>query len=188
MVAGKVTYTERRRVMKIRVVLAAVVLGLAVVTVTLAQQQAGDAVKRYQDRRPGLRPGPTMTLRDQVAKLRAEVELLELEHDVDRAHLSDLLKEQRHSDSIAERTAKAKEGVNNAITMAASIGKLDEIKKEFGDEKAMQSLAEKELKELAERGRTDIERKKKAFLSQATELNGKRLALAELEKQLASVK
>lgn len=175
--------------MRIRVVITVVVLGLAVVTMTLARQQTGNAPKHNQEQRnekpqPGL--GAAAALRAQVAKLRAEVELLELEHEVDRAHLLDLLKEQRHSDS--ERAAKVREEVGNLKTMAVSIGKLDEFQKEFGDEKTLQSQVEKEMKEQAERGRADSDRKKKAFVSQATELNEKRLALAELEKQLANVK
>jgi hypothetical protein len=189
--AGEVACTVRRRVMGMRVILAVVVLGLAVVTVTLAGQQTGDSTKRDQEQRDGqAQPGlsTATALRTQVARLRAEVELLELEHEVGRALLLDLLKEQGHTDSDSQRAVKAKEAVSQLRTMAAFMGKLDEFQEQFGDEKAMQSQAQEEMKTQAESNRAANDRRKKAFVRQAIELNEKRFALADLEKQLANVK
>jgi hypothetical protein len=173
--------------MRIRVVLAGVVLGLAVVTLTLAQQQTSDAPR--QDKRkpngtaqPGV--GAVAALRTQVAQLRAEVELLELEHEADKALLFDLLKELGRVDSPAQ----ARDELNKVTIALANTGYLDEITKKSGDEKAMRSRLEKDLKDLVETHRADSNRMKKAFVLQATELNEKKFALAELEKQLANVK
>jgi chemotaxis response regulator CheB len=164
---------------------------LAVVGVTLARQQPGDPAKHNQKQREGQAQSVLETsaaLRSQVAKLRAEVELLELEHEVDKAILFEALKKQGHSDSSVERTTKAREAVNRLTMEAASWGKLDEFKKEFGDEKGLESEIEKDLKEQAERDRSDNDRKRKTFIREATELNEKRLTLVELERQIANVK
>ena len=86
--------------MKTRVIAGAIILGLGVVTFVLAQQVTGQAP---------LRPGPAdapaprssdkprddrSELHAAVARLRAEVELLQLEHDLARDRLSALMKQQ----------------------------------------------------------------------------------------------
>ncbi len=81
--------------MRSRSTLAAVVLGLAVAGVTMAQQQPGDS---SPGRGQGNGPVPAALenarqLRAQVAELRAEVELGEIQHDVDKAMLSEMMKE-----------------------------------------------------------------------------------------------
>jgi hypothetical protein len=185
----EVARTVRRRIMGMRVILAVFLLGLAVVMATFAGQTG--STRRNQQQPDGkAQPGLAIAtaLRSQVAKLRAEVELLELEHKAERAVLMDLLKEQGRSDSDASRAVKASEAIGQLRILAASMGKLDQFEKESGDEKAMQSKAEEELKTRAESNRIANDRKKQVFLRQAIELNEKRLALAELEKQLANVK
>jgi hypothetical protein len=172
--------------MRIRVTLAVFALSLAVVTVTLARQQPGVPAKQNQDERDGQAHAGLQTaaaLRSQVAKLRAQVELMEIEHEVDRTLLFEALKAQG-LDPAGKLAAEGKEQASQMTLMAASMGKLTDFKKKFGDDKAIQSQIEKEAQELAEVHRTANARKKEAFLRQTTELNEKRLALAELEKQL----
>jgi hypothetical protein len=165
--------------MRKRIISAAVVLGLGMVGIALAQQ-AGQQPKDHVSEREKLRA--------QVAKLRAEVELLDLEHQADKAVVVSVLKEERDSESESGRVDKAREAVSEATMMAASLGKLEEFKKEFGDEKAMQASAEKELKEKAESNRAEGQLKKQVFVRRATELAEKRLELAEVEKQYNEAK
>ncbi len=159
--------------MRMRTMLAAVVFGLGIVGIALAQQ-AGPQPKDHSSERA--------KLRGQVARLRADVELLDLEHEADKAVVVSVLKEERDSESESGRVAKAKEAVSEAALMAASMGKLEEFQKEFGDEKALQARAEKELKEKAESIRAEGQLKKQTFVRRATELAEKRLELAEVEK------
>jgi hypothetical protein len=165
--------------MRKRIISAAVVLGLGIGGISLAQQ-AGQQPKDQVSERAKLRA--------QVAKLQAEVELLDLEHQADKDVVVSVLKEERDFESESSRFAKAREAVGEATMMAASVGKLEEFKKEFGDEKAMQARMEKELKEKAESIRAEGQLKKQAFVRQATELAEKRLALAEVEKQYNDAK
>ena len=90
-----------------------------------------------------------------MAKLRAEVELLELEHEANKTDLLKALKGQRHADSAAEQAVKATEKAVATMMAAARTGQLDEIKKQFGDEEGIQRLAEKEVKEQAERSQIE---------------------------------
>jgi len=176
--------------MRIRVVVAVFALSLAVAAVALARQQTGTPAKQNQEERDSkAQAGPQAApaLRSRVAKLRAEVELLEIEHEVDRTLLFEALKSQGLNPA-AKLTAEGMEQVTQLTMIAARMGKLAELKEKFGDDKAIQSQIEKEARELAESDRIANERKKKAFVSQTTELNERRLALAELEKQLVNAR
>ena len=165
--------------MRKRIISAAVVLALGIVGIALAQQP-GPQPKDHASERAKLRA--------QVAKLRADVELLDLEHEADKAVVVSVLREERDYESESARVDKAKEAVSEANMTAASLGKLREFQKEFGDEKAMQAQAEKELKEKAERIRVEGQLKKQAFVRRAAELAEKRLELAEVEKQYNEAK
>ncbi len=172
--------------MRIRVTLAVFALSLAVVTVTLARQQSGVPSKENQQERIGKAEGGRQTaaaLRSHVAKLRAEVELLEIEHDANKALLLQSLKDQG-LDPAAKLAAEGTKQATDMQMFAARMGKLTEFKNEVGDDKAIQSQIEKGAQELAASQSAIIERAKKVFVSQTTELNEKRLELAELEKQL----
>jgi hypothetical protein len=84
--ADEVTRAERRWVMRLPVTLAAVVLGLAIATVALARQQAGDSPKSDQRQGDGQARAGLETikqLRGRVGHLRAEVETREVEHEAD---------------------------------------------------------------------------------------------------------
>src|SRR5436305_15285160 len=72
--------------MRIRITMAAALLALGFATITAASQ--GAEVKKEQapaDSKAALRP--------KLARLRAEVELMQLEHDVEVAMLKDLIKD-----------------------------------------------------------------------------------------------
>jgi hypothetical protein len=177
--------------MGIRVILVAGVLGLTVVTVTLARQQPGDPAKLDQklpDGQPQAGLATAAALRAQVATLRAQVELLELEHEVNKTVLLEALKVQRQAGSEAERAAMATE-MTSALLRAARLGKtFDDFRQQFGDENGMQREAEKAVKEQADKDRADNDGKKKEFVRQATELHEKKFALVDLEKQLGNLK
>jgi hypothetical protein len=56
------------------------------------------------------------------------------------------------------------------------------------DETGVQREAEREVKKEVEEGHAENDHKKEAFVKQGTELNQKKSALAELEKQLLGIK
>src|SRR3954447_5054728 len=88
--AGEVTRAERRRIMRLQVILATAVLGLIVATVTAARQQATDSPKGEQqqrDEQAQAGPKTVKLLRTQVAHYRTEVEMREIEHESLRAVL-----------------------------------------------------------------------------------------------------
>ena len=177
--------------MRMRAILILGFLSLTVATVTLARQQPGNLAKPDQKHegehhQPGI--ASVAALRAQVAKLRAEVELLELEHEASKTDLLEALKGQRHADSASEQAAKATEKAYATMMTAAYAGKLDEIKKLLGDEEGIQRAAEREVKEQAERGQGENDRKKKAFVRLAAELHEKEFSLADLEGQLSNAK
>ena len=116
------------------------------------------------------------------------MELLELEHDVNKTVLLEALKEQWHGDSETEQADKTTEKAVTTMMYAARYGKLDELKQELGDEKGIQREAEKEVKQEAEKRHAENDRKKKEFVRRATELHEKRFALVDLEKQLGNLK
>src|SRR3954469_18872095 len=115
--------------MRLRVTLAVVVLGLSVATMTLAQPQAGDSLKGVDK--------TLMQRRDEVAQLRAEVEYREIEHDVDKVFLVEVLKEAKRAvwqQALAEGTPEArdpavlaeKKGRNNQFRAS-----VDEMRRSF---------------------------------------------------------
>ncbi|GAC1468001.1 MAG: hypothetical protein NVSMB9_10200 [Isosphaeraceae bacterium] len=167
--------------MRKRIITAAVILGLGVVGVTLAQQNGEQPA--HIGEAPKNQAPDKAKLRAQVAKLRAEVEVLELEHEADKEVLVALLKEERNSESESGRADQARQDVSEATMLAARLGSLEEFRKEVGDEKALQAEAEKELKQKAEHVRAEGDRKKQAFVKRAAELSEKRLELAEAEKR-----
>lgn len=172
-----------------QVIVAAVVTVLAGVAVTLAQQQPNDSAKHIQGQRDGRAKsdiGTDAALRSRVAELLAEVELLELEHQVDKELLLEALRAQGHSDSPVERAAKASDLANQLMLMAANSGKLDDIRKEFGDNNEVQKRLEKELRCNSELHRSYTNKNKENFKVKSRELNSKRITLRGLEQLLHS--
>jgi hypothetical protein len=160
--AGEVTGAERRWVMRLPVTLAAVVLGLSVATVTLARQQAGGSSEGGQGLRDGQAQADAGTirhLRAEAARLRAEVEVREIEHEADKAVLLVMLKEAKQALWKQDAVARTVEVQDDAVR------------------------ANKQRARLAELLR-DAEKMRDAFRRQAVGLHEMRFALADLEERL----
>jgi hypothetical protein len=159
--------------MRMRIVSAAVVLGLGIVGIALAQQ-AGE--------RPKDQSSDRTKLRAQVIKLRAEIDLLELEHDALKAEVLELMKEIRDNESegpenVLERTL----GIMS-VTDRELMKHLPDLMKKEGEKKFTEELMgtiKKTMVEFNAKG----ERQKKDYVKQAEELAGKRLDLAEVERR-----
>jgi hypothetical protein len=140
-------------------------VGLAIVlaggVATFAQQEKVEVVK--DQAKPHI---PYMeTLRKKIINLRAEVELLQLEHDADRSTLLDALK--------AVGQAEIMSGMfqpGSTLVGAAENDNLPTLKI-VTDRKALEAM------------QAYIDRKKKAFLQQAMELNEKKIGLEYIEKR-----
>ena len=156
--AGEVTGGERRWVMRLRVTLAVVVLGLIIATVTLARQQTGDPPKRGQ---PQADLETIKRLREEVAQCRADLEVQEVEQEAQKAVLLVILKDvqlaewkgiQQAEESLAKRIAA-------------------------GDKDAVDRV----------RKRQEIQaiNLQNEFKRQAARIHMKKFELADLEKQLA---
>jgi hypothetical protein len=195
--------------MRMRPIAAAVVLGLGIVGIALAQQA---------NQQPGQPAATRAKLRSRIVKLRAELDLLQLEHDTDRADLLDDMRTQRQKDNLLtldslETLATAREPMKMPKSEAdwEAIGK----RVESGDQDAMQLLAVYEraasvlqasgkvLKEeetlkaaeaaakeflekkakLGESLRSRVDRNKQDYARQAASLAEKRLDLEDLERQ-----
>ena len=190
--------------MRIRVMSAAVVLTVAIVGIALAQQTGGKQPMAQASERPKLRGA--------VVKLQVEIELLQLEHDVAREMLLDLMRTASKSDTLelalsmmgmpkmqGSATVPKTEGEMSSLQVKAMMGdqkavwtlkKLDEIaeraEKTGQDREKAMAAAAKELAKMPKDGdpvRNQLEIKRKDFARQATELAEKRLELAEVEKR-----
>lgn len=147
-------------------------VGLGLVGITLAQPSGGQT--RDQDDK--------VTLRGQVARLRAEVELLQTEHDVDRDLLKKLMHDVKNLEGLA--SVKASEELKSMPAQAPP-----EVLQglPFGEAvaKRLQEDAKAEdavMDATAKLTRTLLDRLKKEFVKKTVDLNEKRLELAEVEK------
>jgi len=151
--------------MKVLTISAALVLGLGLAGITLAQQGAGGEPRNGR-----------ATVRHRVANLRAEVELLQLEHDVD----IDLLKK-----GVTE--VKNLEGVE--LVRGPMKREMDDLKKRVGvpahdagdDDLNKMSLIDEATAKMV---RPVVDGLKKEFVRKAVELNVKKLELVDLERSL----
>jgi hypothetical protein len=192
-----------------RIIAAAVVLGIGMAGIALAQVN-GQEPKRQSSE--------WAKLRAQVVKLQVEIELLQLEHDADRTVLLDLLQTARKNDLIpvalaihgrvdvrdsntAPKTAeewnaletRAMMGDEKAHEMYMKVSEAVEKAEKKGEDVQEAMLAAwKELSDQrAKKGdplQNHIDRKKKEFSRQAAELAEKRLELADVEKRLNEAK
>ncbi len=171
--------------MRLRIISAAVVIGLGIVGIALAQQG---------DRQPKEAPVNKAKLRAQVAKLRAEVDVLQLEHDADSEFLKKMMIEMKDHESMEAAKGPAKEqmeaalrrrmgGVDAARSIPASGGAaaFPMLEHEF-DKMADADAA------VAKVARPILERFKKKFVLEATALHEKRLDLVDLEKQYSEAR
>ena len=161
--------------MKTRVIAGAIILGLGVVTFALAQQVTGQA-----PRRPSPADAPAARSSDKprddrselhaaVARVRAEVELLQLEHDLARDRLSAVMK-QRVEEGIEGGLAQYL--VRDPMKMGAElVGRGSEF--ESATQQKSGEIQQAVNKSVAAWAPADIDRLKRDFLRAATELNRK---------------
>ncbi len=165
--------------MRMRIISATIILGLGIVGITLAQQ-AGEE-----------RRSEKAKLRSQVARLRAEVELRQIEHDVDADILKKLMTDLRNLGGLEALKAPVEEQLKSVTAQRApNVGLptppgFEEFNKQFQEE----AKAEAQVKELmVKAARPLLDRLKKEFVQKAAELNEKRLELAEAEKRYNETK
>jgi hypothetical protein len=163
--------------MRMGIISTTVVLGVGLLGVTLAQQ--GDREEPRTDREEQ---------RSQVAKLRAEVDLLELEHQANAGILTKLMTDIRNWDSMEavkgpmqEQMKALKQEVPTPATVFPHLfpGYAD------GGDIDKQSLVDEAAIKAA---RPLQDRLRKEFLQEATRLNEKRLRLAAAEKRYSEAK
>jgi hypothetical protein len=163
-------------------VISAVVIIAGFATATMVVAQPGPTAKALDTAKP----------ESELAKLRAEIELLQLEHDVAAAHLRKLLTDVQSFDDVAaiahamyeaakrdvaERKRTAKPGEEEQFTISAS--SLDMKFESLGrvlDEDGVQLI------------RPALGRKKTELLRRSIELNEKRIELARIENKFSTAK
>lgn len=159
-------------------IIAAVVLGLGIVGITLAQQPGGQPKPPAADK---------TALRTQVVQLRVEIELLQLDHDADRDNLLNWMKAERMGTGGLAGTA--------IETMLGMLGHAEATRIIEEGEKRIAKAKEKGEDEeavgrqvLAEAVKKQIDPMKKNYAKQAAELAEKRLQLDAAEKQFLMAK
>ncbi len=177
--------------MRLRFTLAASVMGLAVAGVTLARQQPGDSSQaRVQGNGPvPAALGNVRQLRAQVAELRAEVELADIEHEVDKAMLSEMMKavEQAQwkeaskpiqpTDPNGGRTQPADPEGGRTRQTAPNGGRPAELLDALPGQKLREGIAIVEA---------EVQNVKARFRERAVKLHAMKFALADLEERLAN--
>jgi hypothetical protein len=168
--------------MRKRIIAAAVVMGLGMMGLALAQQGS---------QQPKDQASEKAKLRTQVVKLRLEIELLQLDHDAARDILIACLKQVNQPEGLRSGQPGPMVTMDfNMLGMAALMGNAEAQKKaeravEKGEDAwaALQKAMEEAEKEQTDRIRAYIGSKRKEFAKQAAELADKRLELADLEKR-----
>ena len=173
--------------MKRRMITVAVVFGLGAVTFALAQPGTGSS------KIPASRPIPPADracenvetapddLHARVASLRAEVELLQLEHDASKILLSERLKSVvvANADTIGE-IDEFKIVTYYMRLGAEKVGKAADFDAKIRDDRAAMEKAIEKAREIP----TELKRKKDEFLRLSIGLNRKKIELVELETKL----
>ena len=158
--------------------------GLAIMLLTAFATAQPPAPQAYT-------PSDPKALRARVAQLGAEVELLQIDYEADRATLLEAVKMIRQSEMLAElgdprvqrvgayaALGKGGDEANRAINAAAAKG--------VSTYAAGQEFAKNAEVKRVETIRRFVERKKKEFARQAAELSERRMDLADAEKALAA--
>src|SRR5262249_28273766 len=138
-----------------------------VVGIALAQQTGEQRKQQVNDE---------ARLRAEVVKVRVEIELLQLEHEVELGHVKSAMAELKNLEGFGEG--------------ALPILRADFETKVQQNNRARFSLEfiEDEMKSSREEARRYVDRKKKDFARQAEKLAGKRFDLEDLEKQYHDAK
>jgi hypothetical protein len=118
-----------------------------------------------------------------VARLRAQVELLQLEHDAIKASLSDRLKGVATANAEVILESESFKVAQYYMRVGAEmVGKADEFDKAIQEDRAAMDKALVRVREIP----TDLNHRKDEFLRLSTELNGRKIELVELETRLES--
>jgi hypothetical protein len=171
--------------MKRQIIAGAIILGLGALTVALAQPASmptapqpalsGEAAPRSSEE-----PHPDRSdLHAQVARLRAEVELLQLEHDLAKERLSISLKEQAAGFGGIPSQQETRDYMRIGAEVVGKGAEFESAMQEKGDE-----IWQAVKKAAAATTPADVERLKQDFLRVATELNRKKIELVGLEVHL----
>ena len=173
--------------MKRRIITAAVVLGLGAVTFALAQPGTGASkeqpIRAVPPSDQACEVGQTdqSGLHARVARLRAEVELLQLEHDATKALLADRLKAVVVANTETVGEIDEFKIVSCYMRMGAEkVGKTAEFDRAIEEDPAAIEKAIDKAREIP----TELNRKKAAFFRLSIELNQKKIELVELETRL----
>lgn len=167
--------------MKTPVIAGAIILGLGAVTFALARQDGGPPA-------PAGAPAPSSSdrppvdraeLHARVAKLRAEVEMLQLEHDLARELLSAGLKDRAGVGEASPSQQVARDYMRIGAEIVGKAAEFESAMQERGDE-----IWRAVNKAVAAPAPADLDRLRQDFLRVATELNRKKIDLVGLEIHL----
>jgi hypothetical protein len=162
-----------------------IVLGLGTVTFALAQRATGPATGRSApaDVPVPQSPDPPRTDRAElcakVARLRAEVELLQVEHGLLKDRLTAGLKERAEEIAEAASHRVARDSMRIGSELAGKGAEFEAAMQDKGDEVWMAVD-----KAVAASAPAELDLRKQEFLRTATELNRKKIDLVALEIQL----
>jgi hypothetical protein len=176
--------SRKEAFMKKQVIGGAIILGLGVVTLALGQLEAGPSTLRPASADTPAPQSPDKSLADRselharVARLRAEVEVLQLEHDLAKQRLAGGLQERADGDGKpSQRVARDYMRIGAEV-----VGKGPEF------EAAMQEKGDEIWKAVMKAAGTpspaEVDRLKQDFLRVTTELNRKKIDLVGLEVRL----
>jgi hypothetical protein len=171
--------------MKTRIIAGAIVLGLGAVTFALARQEAGKPVLQPSPAgalatRPSERPAiDPSELHAAVAQLRAEVEVLQLEHDLARERLSIGLRERAAGVAPGTSQQSARGYMRIGAEVVGKGSDFEAAMQEKGDE-----IWREVTKSVAPLSQAEIDHLKQDFLRVTTELNRKKIDLIGLETRL----
>jgi hypothetical protein len=170
--------------MRIRITLAAAMLALSFATITAARQGAEGA-------RPQAPADSKAALRPKLARLRAEVELMQLEHEGDVAVMRDLIKGLKFSEAMGaagdqgpllEELRKQAEGLPPLFPVPPRF--TDQFKQFAQNQGNAQGLVDEASVKIA---RVIYEKSKKGFLDRSTALNEKQMELLDLEQRMSMI-
>lgn len=167
--------------MKKQVIAGAIILGLGAVTIAVAQPGTPrPAPTDDSTPRSSADPRPDRSeLHGKVARLRAEVELLQLQHELAKERLSVGLKERVEGIEGGSAQQAARDYMRIGAEVVGKGSEFESAMQEKGDE-----IWQAVRKAAAATTPADLERLKQDFLGVATELNRKRIELTGLEIHL----
>jgi hypothetical protein len=160
--------------MGMRVTSTAVTLGLFVAGIALAAQGGQESKDRASER---------MSLRDQVVKLRVEIELLELDHDAAKADLLEIAKDIREMESEGGQEQMEEAALARMMLTQDTEAFRQLAKKGEQGAKELKDDLNAAFRQVSGKTKAEQARKRKDYANQAAVLAEKRLELADVEKR-----